>query len=316
MKRVLAGLLLLIILAVLLGCTGTTVVYNCTCEESQEAVLPEKGAVKTGLGLHTTISGENAAPAEEGYVVLEVGAAAVHTDASGVITACKLDGLMTRVFFDDTGTCTRDAVQPVSTAKTVDGGTDAWSHQAIRLEEYAIGKTAEELRSLEREFPEVWVVALEKACENAQYLGAGAEDVLKLAGMYSLETAARGSISLDWDAAAVTVREDTVCSCYLDALQVTVLLDEAGHITTDLSAPVETKNQLKERYGMKAYGGARYEWYQQAANFATYVTGKTLPQIQGIAVTPEGKAQEVDLASQVTIAITGFRELVCKAMQE
>ena len=65
---------------------------------------------------------------------------------------------------------------------------------------------------------------------------------------------------------------------------------------------------------MKAIAYAKYEWYEQAASFAAYVTGKTAAEVAGIAVA-EGKPSGADLASSVTIAIGGFQALIAKAMQ-
>ena len=65
---------------------------------------------------------------------------------------------------------------------------------------------------------------------------------------------------------------------------------------------------------MKAWGGAKYEWNEQAAAFAQYATGKTAADIAGIAVS-EGKATDTDLASTVTIAIGGFQAIIEKAAQ-
>ena len=66
---------------------------------------------------------------------------------------------------------------------------------------------------------------------------------------------------------------------------------------------------------MKAWGGAKYEWNEQAASFAAYVTGKTAAEVAGIAVT-EGKPSDADLASSVTIAIGDFQGLIAKALAE
>ena len=88
-----------------------------------------------------------------------------------------------------------------------------------------------------------------------------------------------------------------------------------GKLTGDVTAPLQTKNELGEAYGMKAWGGAKYEWNEQAANFAAYVTGKTAAQVAGIAVTETTAPAEADLASGVTIAIGGFQALIAKAMQ-
>jgi len=81
-----------------------------------------------------------------------------------------------------------------------------------------------------------------------------------------------------------------------------------------LTAPVKTKNELGDDYGMKAWGGAKYEWYEQAASFAKYVTGKTAAEVAGIAVS-EGKPADTDLSSSVTISIGGFQALIAKVMK-
>ena len=105
-------------------------------------------------------------------------------------------------------------------------------------------------------------------------------------------------------------------SCVIDSVQAKVNFDQTGTISTDLTAPVQTKNQLGENYGMVAWGGAIAEWNEQAASFAAYVTGKTIDEVQTIAVNEKTAPTEADLASSVTIAIGGFQELVAKAMQQ
>ena len=59
-------------------------------------------------------------------------------------------------------------------------------------------------------------------------------------------------------------------------------------------------------------GGWGGEWNEQAAAFAKYVTGKTAAEVAGIVIT-EGKPEDVDLASSVTIYIGGFQALIQKA---
>ena len=65
---------------------------------------------------------------------------------------------------------------------------------------------------------------------------------------------------------------------------------------------------------MKAWGGAKYEWNEQAASFAAYVTGKTVDEVTGIAVS-EGKPADADLAASVTISIGDFQGLIAKAFE-
>ena len=78
------------------------------------------------------------------------------------------------------------------------------------------------------------------------------------------------------------------------------------------TSSVKTKTELGDAYGMKSYGGARYEWYQQAANFSAYAVGKTAQQILEIP-TAEGKPAQSDLYASVTISITPFQRLIARA---
>ena len=119
----------------------------------------------------------------------------------------------------------------------------------------------------------------------------------------------------DADIAVLTMNGETITSCHIDSLQAKVAFDAAGAITTDLTANVQTKNQLGVAYGMKAYAGSAYEWNEQAAAFASYVTGKTAAEVAGIAVNEKTAPTDADLASTVTIAVGGFQALIAKAAQ-
>ena len=113
---------------------------------------------------------------------------------------------------------------------------------------------------------------------------------------------------------AVTISEDGVIDeCVIDAVQSKVNFDAAGAITTDLSAPVSSKNELGDAYGMKKASSIGKEWYEQVQALADYVEGKTLDEIRGIAVTEDGKAGEADLAASVTISIAGYLDAIEEA---
>ena len=100
-----------------------------------------------------------------------------------------------------------------------------------------------------------------------------------------------------------------------DAVQAKVNFDASGAITTDVSQPVQSKNELGDAYGMKKYSGIGKEWYEQAAAFAAYAQGKTLDEITGIAVNEKGAPADADIASSVTISVGGFTALLEKAAQ-
>ena len=301
-----------------------------------------EGALKTGLAIVTSVSkSENAKVAE-----YDVTLVAVLVDDNGVIRDCVIDSIGTKVEFDATGTITSDINAAVKTKNELGdaygmvawGGAIAeWYQQADALAQFAIGKTVEELKtgavdetgkapagsdlaSSATIYLGGYVSAIEVAVNNAKHLGAQGGDELRLVAMPSLKSSVSataekaGTAQLDCDVTALTVKDGVITSCYIDSLQAKVSFGTDGVITTDLTAAVATKNQLGEKYGMVAWGGAIAEWNVQAASFASYVTGKTADQVAGIAIDAGTKPTGADLATSVTIAIGGFQALIAKAL--
>ena len=350
MTKVSAVLGTLLALTLLAGCAGTPVVYyrDCDCSGQEQTApgqtdMPEvQGDVTTGLAIVGSV-----ADSKDGEVSYDVTVAAVTLDTDGVITDCIIDSVGAKVTFDANGVITSDVTAPVATKnelgdsygmKEKGGAKYEWYEQVNALADYAIGKTVEQLKkgavdengkapagtdlaSTATIYLGGYVSAIEKAANNAVALGGQGEDALKLAihcgldGSVSAASDKTGTAQLDVDVAVVTANGNTITGCYLDSLQAKVPFDTNGKLTGDVTAPLQTKNELGEAYGMKAWGGAKYEWDQQAANFARYVTGKTAQQVAGIAVDEKTAPTEADLASGVTIAIGGFQALIAKAMQ-
>lgn len=351
MKKTLSFILTLImVIGVLTGCSGTPIIYHddCTCPDANNGsngetdFVPTEGSLKTGLAIVTNISGsENAKQAD-----YDVTLVAVTVDDNGVIQDCIIDSIGTKVTFDATGTITSDLTADILTKnelgdaygmKQYAGSKYEWYEQAEALANYAVGKTVDELKngaidesgkapagsdlaSTATIYLGGYVSAIEIAVNNAKHLGAQSGDELRLAAIPKIDSSVSataekaGTAQLDVDVTAVTVKDDKITSCYIDSLQAKVSFDATGTITTDLTAPVKTKNELGDDYGMKAWGGAKFEWYEQAASFAKYVTGKTAAEVAGIAIS-EGKPSDTDLASSVTIGIGGFQALIAKVMK-
>ena len=324
-------------------------------EPSPAPVIPENeaaatGALKTGLAVSTNIADTVSATAEaNGAAKYDVTLAAVTVDDNGVIQSCVIDSIPATVEFDTTGAIVTDLTAPVSTKNELGenygmvawGGAIAeWDAQVKAVADYAVGKTVEELKNGDIDmttgkakdgtdlqssatiYLAGYVYAIEAAVNNAQHLGAQAGDELVLATMPSVgsSTAAdaenAGNAQLDADIAVLTRKDGVITSCYIDSVQAKIAFDTTGTVTTDLSAPVKTKNELGADYGMVAWAGAIAEWNEQAASFAQYITGKTAADVAGIAITDTTKpADGSDLASSVTIAIGGFQALIAKAMQ-
>ena len=366
MKKLSFFLTLVLLVSILAGCAGTPVVYytDCTCpveaheeaapaqtvpaaDETEAPVLAE-GALKTGLYLNAGIGESKSATAEEnGEGKYDVTMVAVLVDDNGVIQDCIIDGIAASVTFDASGAIAADLTKAPQTKNELGenygmvawgGAVAEWDAQAAALASFAIGKTAEELRSGAVDatgyapagtdlatsatiYLGGYVSAIEAAVANAQHLGAQAGDTLKMActtgigSSTSADAETAGNAQLDVDVAVVTMNGDTITSCAIDSVQAKVAFDASGVVTTDLTAPVQTKNQLGPDYGMVAWAGAVAEWNEQAASFAAYVTGKTAAEVAGIAVDEGTKPMEADLATSVTIAIGGFQALIAKAAQ-
>ena len=120
-----------------------------------------------------------------------------------------------------------------------------------------------------------------------------------------------GLAQADINIAAVTVNGDGVIeSCVIDAVQIKMNFDAAGSITTDLTAPVLSKVERGDEYGMATASAIGKEWYQQAQALADYVEGKTLEEVLGIAVDEATKPTDADLASSVTISIGSYLDMI------
>ena len=312
-----------------------------------EGPVAAGSAVKTGMAIVAGAGDSKAATAEEnGEIKYDVTIVGVLVDDNGVITGCTIDSLGTSVKFDAAGVITSDLTAPVQTKNELGesygmvawGGAIAeWDAQAAALAAYAVGKTVEELKtgavgetgyaadadlaSSATIYLGGYVSAIEAAVANAQHLGAQAGDELRMAvvpGVKSSTSAdgeTAGLAQLDVDVTVLTANGGVITSCAIDSLQAKVNFDAAGAVTSDVTAPFQTKNQLGENYGMVAWAGAIAEWDAQAASFAAYVTGKTADEVAGIAVDAGTKPTESDLVSSVTIAVGGFQALIAKAMQ-
>ncbi len=348
MKKCVAILMAMVLaLGLLAGCSGEPVSAPSTAPaETPSTGTPGSAApVKTGLYVGASASESKSAAAEEnGQAKFDVTLVAVTVSDEGVIESCVIDSIPATVKFDASGVITSDISAEVPTKnelgegygmKAYAGSKYEWNEQVAALAAYAVGKTVEELKSgavdetghaADADLASTatiylggYVSAIEAAVNNAQHLGASSGDKLVLASLNSVGSSKNpegdkaGTAQLDADVTAVTMNGGVITSCYIDSVQAKVNFDTTGTITTDLSAPILTKNEMGEGYGLKAYAGSKYEWNEQAAAFAAYVTGKTAEEVAGIAVNEKTAPADADLAASVTISIAGFQALIAKA---
>ncbi len=344
MKRFSMILTIILALSLLAGCAGTTVVYqtNCTCPvgshdvvvqettpDATEAPVVVEGAVKTGLAVLASIKITDPTAEEDGKASYDVTYAAVNVDDNGVITACAFDSVGADVAFDAAGAITTEDAEVLTKHEmgfdygmvAYKASTMEWFEQANALAAYAVGKTVEELKNgaIDESGYAVdvdlktsatinlygYVAAIETAVKNAKHLGAQAGDELKLASINKLSAG-----SLNGDVVAMTMKDGVITSCYIDSLQAALNVAEDGVVTAGNTL---SKNDLGYDYNMVNFQASTMEWFEQAAGFAAYVTGKTADEVAGIAVDEGTKPTDTDLTASCTIAIGGFQALIAKA---
>ncbi len=297
------------------------------------ALAEEAAPVKTGLSFVTTLS-----DSKDGQAQANIALTAVTVDDNGVITACVIDYVQAKIAFDATGKITSDKAVAFQSKNELGDGygmrkassiSAEWNEQAAAFAAYCVGKTIEEVKNmpLDENGKAVDIIAsctlaanefmagVEDAVANAVHMGAKQGDVLKVVQYSNLSDSKDATAEADGLArvyahvGAFTLNGDVITSAYIDAVQADVKFNAEGKITSDVSVPAQSKNTIKEGYGMKAISPIGKEWYEQAAGFCAFITGKTLNEAIAIAANPA----ETDVVASCTIGTDGFLQLIVKA---
>lgn len=320
--------------------TKTEIQETAASQESQS-----KGGYKTGLAVVTSMTGSKEAGEADGTAQVDSVAAAVVVDEEGKIVSCYLDTAQNKMGFTSEGKVvmteefqTKKELGDQYGMKAASSIGKEWYEQAQAIEEYVIGKTAEEIRGMEVDdsgkATDVDLVAgatikigsyqeaIAEAAENAQAVGSMPGDKLGLGIITDMNKSkdAEGDNEGQCQAystyvAVTTDAEGKITAAVIDSTQGTVKFDAEGRITSDLTTGVKTKRQLGEDYGMKAASSIGREWYEQASNMEDYLTGKTAEGVTGIAVDENQKATDPDLVAGVTISIGGYQIAAVKAIE-
>jgi len=215
--------------------------------------------------------------------------------------------------------------------KAYAGAAKEWYEQADAFCTLIVGKTASEIKALVAEggvgSQDVinagctinvadFVKAVEKAMNNATATNATAKDTVKL-GVATTQTtkdanedvAGSNEVASTFFAAAVNA-EGKVVAATSDCVSVTFTFDNKGVSTFDTTKAISSKKEAGDNYGMKAYGGAAKEWYEQAAAFDTACIGKTSTEITALEV--NGKGNDALQSAGCTINISDFVKAATK----
>lgn len=340
MKKKLTVLLCLtMVLLALAGCGGQDTGQPPAGDDPADTT----GAVKTGLAVVTSAAKSVDAAEENGVAEAYSTIVAVTVDDEGTIQNCAIDAAQTKINFTTEG----KIATPLDSVfvgkqelgddygmRKASGIGKEWNEQANAFADYVIGKTVEEVKgiAIDEGVPAVadldasvtihvtdFIAAVEKAVENAQDMGASADDMIGIGVVTTIDKSKEagdedGVAQAYSNYAAVTFDADgAITSCIIDASQTNVNFDKTGVITSDLTGPFPTKNELGDEYGMKKASTIGKEWYEHAAAFAEYVKGKTVDEVNGIAMNDEGVAADEDLSASVTVHIGPFMNVIEKA---
>ncbi len=312
-------------------------------EKNTETEILAEGSLKTGLATINGVgSSADASKDADGTAQADVIMAAVTVDGDGKIVECVIDGAQTVINFGTDGKIKTDLASEFKTKNELGadygmvaygGAVAEWNEQAA-FADYCEGKTADEVtgmvvtedgKAADADLAAACTVhigdfqsVVAKAVENAKDHGAKAGDKLGLGAVTTIgnskDAAEEDGVAEAYTTVAVTTvnADGIITSAVIDAVQAAVNFDAAGKITTDITAAVQSKNEIGDNYGMKAASSIGKEWNEQAEAYAQYAVGKTVDEVNGTAVT-EGVPSDADLAASVTIHIADFNAVLAKA---
>ena len=326
-RKLVMGVSLLMSVAMLAGCGSKTPAGDDTAAGD--------GAVKTGLGVITTINHSKDAAADaagvaEAYTMF----AAVTVDAEGKIVEAIVDGIQPKAEFDTAGVITTDLASTFDSKlvakdgygmKSASGIGKEWYEQSQAFSDYVKGKTIEEVKAIPvdaegtatgddlKSSVTITATALMdvvvKAMENAQDMGATSADKLGVSAEATIAKSKpatadeEGVVEGYANIVAATFDADgKVTSAIIDAAQTKINFDTTGKITSDITATYPTKVEIGDDYGMKSASGIGKEWYEQVKALADYFVGETVAEIKAIPLT-DGAPSGDDLKTSVTIGV-------------
>ena len=319
---------------------------------SSEAASSEaatEAGVKTGMAIVSSTSVSDADADTDGKAQVDSTVAAVLVGEDGKIISCKLDVAQNKVAvkadgsFDTTATFkSKQELKEEYGMKDASGIKKEWYEQADAFAEYVVGMTAEEVRAIETN-PDAhngpvdadiaasctmsvtdFIEAIAQATENAQALGAFADDTLALglctefssSAVQPADNEGEGLVQTDTTYAAVTTDADgKITSSIWDCTQAKFNTTEEGVVTAK-DETIVPKQAQKEAYGMTKASEIGKEWYEQANAYAAWLVGKTAADVAAVETDAEGHngPTDADIAASCTMNVLDFNAAVEKAL--
>lgn len=298
----------------------------------------EKETLKFGLGVVSASNEIKGATDEaDGSAKAAVTVASVLLDKDGKVVKCVIDCTENSVTFTNAGKAndakafkTKYELGNDYGMKAYAGAKKEWFEQVDAFVSVVEGKNLDEIKALvtaeNKGNDDVvnagctiivsdFVKAVVAAYENAKESNATEDDTLKLGIVSSQANKAdatedkAGTNGFETSISASVVDADKkVVANAIDAVAFKVSFDAKG-VTEDKTGDIASKRQSGDNYGMKAYGGAKKEWYEQIDGLEGICIGKNSDEINAL-LTSEGKGNEDVVNAGCTIAISDIIKAV------
>ena len=317
-------------------------------DENKEGKETADAAGIAKVGIASTISFGKSKDLEDdkGAAQEDTMVAAVAFDKDGKVVKVEVDTAQNKADIKDDGTFDFDTEAKGKTKKEL--GADynmkaaseigkEWDEQMASLEEYFVGKTAEEIKNIETEesvptdadlkasvtmkidgYKELVAKAWDNAVEveNVEKIGLG---IISDFGHGTKEKPDDKGASVEFNTTYARVALDAegkVVKTIIDTAQNTVAYTADGKLETDIEAEGTTKKALGADYNMKAASEIGKEWDEQIAAFEDWTVGKTADEIKNLEVDESGKTADADLKASVTMSVNGYVEVVSEAIDK
>ena len=329
--------------------SSTAASSEAASSEAASSEAATEAGVKTGMAIVSSTSVSDADADADGKAQVDSTVAAVLVGEDGKIISCKLDVAQNKVAVEADGsfdtTATFKSKQELKEDYNMKGASPIgkeWYEQANAFAEYVVGMTAEEVRAIETN-PDAhngpvdadiaasctmsvtgFIEAIAQATENAQALGAFADDTLALglstefssSAVQPADNEGEGLVQTDTTYAAVTTDADgKITSSIWDCTQAKFNTTEEGVVTAK-GETIVSKQDQKEAYNMKGASGIGKEWYEQANAYAAWLAGKTAADVAAVETDAEGHngPTDADIAASCTMNVLDFNAAVEKAL--
>lgn len=311
-------------------------------KDNETTTAPAAEKLKLGFGVVTAeVSASNATEDANGKGKASSTAAAVLVDNDGKVVKAFIDCAQNEVQYTADGKAVATETFKTKYEKgsnynmvAYGGAAKEWFEQADAFCALIVGKTAAEITALVAEDGKgtsdvinagctitisEFVTATVEAINSAVPTNATKNDTLKL-GVSTSQTElkdatedanGKNKVTTNFFAAAVNA-EGKVVAAISDCVEITYTFDVNGQSSTfDATKEILSKKEKGDNYGMKAYGGAAKEWYEQAAAFDAACIGKTASEIAGL-MGADSKGTADLQAAGCTITIDGFVKAAAK----